>query len=158
HALETAAGYNGTLLHGEGVSIGIVLAAELSAAMGLCSQDDVRRIEDHFSSVGLPTRVADIPHFSTTIDELIATMRKDKKVVSGTLTFILMNEIGDAFVSRDVPESTVRAVLKQALGGDRIDTPGVTAASSAVSFTTSALQGFRQGMKERWKSAFSSQS
>ena len=140
HALETAAGYNGTLLHGEGVSIGIIMALELSAMLNYCTQDDVRRVENHFTSVGLPTRVAMIDNFKTTIDDLMATMRKDKKVTSGKMVFILANEIGDAFVARDVPEDVVRDVLRNALGGESIDTSGTNTG----------------GMKERWKSAFSS--
>lgn len=138
HALETAAHYDGTLLHGEGVSIGIVLAYELSAAMSLCSQDDIARVENHFISVGLPTRISDIPNFKTNIDALIETMKHDKKVTSGQMVFILANTIGDTFVSNDVSEDMVRDILNNALGGDAIDT------------TT------KEGMKERWKSAFSS--
>ncbi len=143
HALETAAGYNGTLLHGEGVSIGTILAYELSALMGLCSQDDVERVENHFLSVGLPTRVSSIENFKTSVDALLETMRRDKKVsADGTMVFILANAIGEAFVSRNVKEDHVREVLKNALGGDTINTAGSNMG----------------GMKERWKSAFSSRS
>lgn len=144
HALETAAGYNGSLLHGEAVSIGIILAMELSAAMNLCSQDDIRRVEDHFLNIGLPTRVSAIENFKTDIDALMEIMRRDKKVTSGTMVFILMNAIGEAFVSRNVDESVVREVLKNALGGDKINTGGSGANTG--------------GIKERWKSTFSSRS
>jgi len=139
HALEAAAGYNGTLLHGEGVSIGIILAYELSCAMDLCTQEDIERVETHFLNVGLPTRVDQIPNFKTDIESLMTTMRRDKKARSGKMVFILSNGIGDTFVSNDVNEDTVREVLRHALDGDSIN-------------TTTA-----KGMKERWKSAFSSQ-
>ena len=141
HALETAAGYNGTLLHGEGVSIGIVLAYELSAAMGLCTQDDIERVERHFQSVGLPTRITQIDNFKTDIESLMTTMRRDKKARSGKMVFILTNGIGDTFVSKDVEENIVREVLRHDLGGDAIDTSTMD----------------REAMKARWKSAFSSQ-
>ena len=140
HALETAAGYDGTLLHGEGVSIGIVMAYELSAMMGLCTQDDVSRVEEHFINIGLPTRVPDIQNFSATVDGLIEIMRRDKKVTSGNMVFILANGIGEAFVGNDVTEEKLRETLKNALGGDSIKTSS----------------GNLGGMKERWKSAFSS--
>jgi len=139
HALETAAKYNGTLLHGEGVSIGIILAYELSCAMGLCTQEDIERVESHFLSVGLPTRVDQIENFKTDIESLITTMRRDKKARSNKMVFILSNGIGDTFVSEDVKEETVREILKHALGGDNIDTTNM------------------EGMKARWKSEFSSQ-
>lgn len=149
HALETAAGYDGTLLHGEAVAIGIVLAYELSASMGLCNQDDVTRVEDHFLAVGLPTRVASIPNFKTSIEDLIATMRKDKKVTSGNMVFILANAVGDAFISKDVEESVLREILKQALGGDEINTKNKGALAQIMK---------TEDMKQRWKSAFSSRS
>ncbi|NCT40681.1 MAG: 3-dehydroquinate synthase [Alphaproteobacteria bacterium] len=141
HALETAAKYNGTLLHGEGVSIGIILAYELSAAMGLFPQEHIERVENHFMNMGLPTRVDQIPNFKTDIESLMTTMRRDKKARSGKMVFILANAIGDTFVSKDVEENAVRDVLKKALGGQSIDTSKLN----------------KEGMKERWKSAFSSQ-
>lgn len=141
HALETAAGYDGTLLHGEGVAIGIILAYELSAAMGLISQDDIERVEQHFQSIGLPTRITQIDNFKTDIESLMTTMRRDKKVRSGKMVFILSNAIGDTFVSNDVDENIVREVLRHDLGGDSIDTSTMD----------------REAMKARWKSAFSSQ-
>ncbi|MGH1399055.1 MAG: 3-dehydroquinate synthase [Alphaproteobacteria bacterium] len=149
HALETSAGYNGTLLHGEGVAIGIVLAYELSAMMGLCSQDDIARVENHFQSVGLPTRVPSIPNFNASIDGLMNIMRKDKKVTSGKMVFILANAIGDTFVSRDVEEENVREVLRQALGGEKINTAGKGGLAQIMK---------TQDMKQRWKSAFSQRS
>ena len=148
HALETAAGYNGTLLHGEAVSIGIVLAYELSAALGYCSQEDVLRIEEHFLFAGLPTRIDQIPHFKTDIEALMQTMRRDKKARSGKMVFILANGIGDTFVSNDVDEDVVREVLRHALDGDAIDT-------NAIDKKRGTLK--KEVMKERWKSEFSSQ-
>ncbi|HEY8191710.1 MAG TPA: 3-dehydroquinate synthase, partial [Alphaproteobacteria bacterium] len=54
HALEAAAGYDGRFLHGEAVSIGMVMALELSRLMKLCSDDDVRRGVVVLSAAGLP--------------------------------------------------------------------------------------------------------
>ena len=141
HALETAAGYDGTLLHGEGVSIGIILAYELSAAMGLFPQEHIERVERHFLEVGLPTRVDQIPNFKTDIESLMTTMRRDKKARSGKMVFILANSIGDTFVSNEVREDVVRDVLRNALGGESINT---------------GTQN-KESMKERWKTEFSSQ-
>lgn len=61
HALESATAYDSSrLVHGEGVSIGMVLAHEFSARMNLASPDDARRVERHLKEVGLPTRMSDI--------------------------------------------------------------------------------------------------
>ncbi|MCB9976714.1 MAG: 3-dehydroquinate synthase [Rhodospirillales bacterium] len=116
HALETAAGYDGRLLHGEGVSIGMVMAFELSENLGLCSRDDMIRVEDHLGAVGLMTSPMDIsPALETSVDELITIMRRDKKAQDGQMTFILAETIGRAVIKKDVPEDLVRAVLTKFL-------------------------------------------
>lgn len=117
HALETAAGYDGRLLHGEAVSIGMVMAYELSENMGLCSRDDVSRVEAHLGSLGLMTSPSAImPALSTSVDELIAIMQRDKKAKDGKMTFILAEAIGRAAVRSDVPDELVRAVLAKFVG------------------------------------------
>lgn len=102
HVLETATKYDGRILHGEGVAIGLVLAAKLSVDLGLCPADDVKRIEAHLKSCGLPTRIADIAGDIPGAESLIDLMAQDKKVHNGQLTFILMKGIGGAFSTQDV--------------------------------------------------------
>ncbi len=114
HALEAAAGYDGSLLHGEGVSIGTVMAFDLSAMMGLCSKEDAVRVRKHFALVGLPVDAANI---NASIDDLIATMRRDKKAMDHKMTFILTRGIGQAFVTQEVDEGHVRYILKDSLEG-----------------------------------------
>lgn len=115
HALEAAAGYDGTLLHGEGVSIGTVMAYRLSERMGFCTADDVSRVIRHFESVGLPVHAQSI---DGDIQDFLATMRRDKKALDDTMVFIVPRGIGDAFVSKDVFEKDVIAVLEQSLSGE----------------------------------------
>lgn len=132
HALEAAAKYDGRLLHGEAVAIGIVMAFDLSCRMGLCSREDFERVEQHFLEIGLPTRASSIdPALGAGVDTLLDIMGHDKKAEGGKLKFILVRGIGDAFVTGDVPEDIVREVLKDSLGHDSAGTKG------------------------RWKSAFS---
>src|SRR5271154_469131 len=56
HALEAATGFSDRLFHGEGVSVGMVLAAEFSAQLGMISEADAARVKHHLAAVGLPTR------------------------------------------------------------------------------------------------------
>ena len=116
HAFETEFGYGDTLLHGEAVAIGLVLAFELSARLGHCPARDVATLKAHFDRVGLswraPTRG---PKGSLTPDRLIAHMAGDKKVKDGLPTFVLTRGIGQAFLSRDVPRPILEGVLVQAL-------------------------------------------
>src|ERR1700710_1179521 len=57
HALEAATGFSDRLFHGEGVSIGMVLAAEFSARRGLIAKDEADRVIAHLAATGLPTHV-----------------------------------------------------------------------------------------------------
>ncbi len=117
HALETAAKYDGRLLHGEAVAIGMIMAFDLSVRMGLCPADHLERVAAHFESVGLPTRASFIdPALNTGIDGLMDIMGRDKKATDKGMRFILVRGIGEAFVSTDVPPDLVRAVLKDSLG------------------------------------------
>lgn len=113
HVLESATGYSSRLLHGEGVAIGCALAFDLSARMGLCSQETPSRVAVHLKEVGLPTRIADIPGDLPDNDALIALMAQDKKVQDGKLRFILARGIGDAFVTDEVSRDALDAVLAQ---------------------------------------------
>lgn len=115
HALEKATGYSDRLLHGEGVAIGCGLAFELSARLGLCSQEEPSRIRAHLAAMGMKVDLRDIPGDLPGTEALIALMGQDKKVQDGRLRFILARGIGRAFVAEDVPGDAVRAVLDEAL-------------------------------------------
>jgi 3-dehydroquinate synthase len=119
HALEAATGFSDRLFHGEGVSVGMVLAAQLSAQLGMIAQDDATRIQHHLIDVGLPTRLQDIAGFAqeglADADALMALMAQDKKVKRGRLTFILLRAIGQAVISNDVEPALVRDFLAQKL-------------------------------------------
>src|SRR5262249_30638797 len=64
HALEAATGFSDRLFHGEGVAIGMVLAAEFSAALGMIGGSDAARVKRHLADVGLPTHLQDIAGFA----------------------------------------------------------------------------------------------
>jgi 3-dehydroquinate synthase len=121
HALEAATGFSDRLFHGEGVSVGMVLAAEFSAQLGMISAADAARVERHLASVGLPTHLQDIAGFAqeglADADALMTLMAQDKKVKRGRLTFILLQAIGRAVVANDVEPARVRDFLQQKLSG-----------------------------------------
>ncbi|MEM7525458.1 MAG: 3-dehydroquinate synthase [Pseudomonadota bacterium] len=114
HALEAATGYSQRLLHGEGVSVGMGLAFELSQRLGLCSQETPSRVRAHLKAMGMKTDFGDIEGDLPDADGLVALMGQDKKVKDGKLVFILAHGIGEAFIARDVPMEAVRAVLTDA--------------------------------------------
>ena len=115
HALEAATGFSQTLLHGEGVSIGMVLAFDLSVRLGLCPAADAARARAHLKAVGLPVSPTDIVGVDWNVDDLLASMAKDKKVKDGRITFVLARSLGDAFTMRDVDQAIVRDLLTDAV-------------------------------------------
>jgi 3-dehydroquinate synthase len=119
HALEAATGFSDQLFHGEGVAIGMVLAAELSAELGMISGQDAARVQRHLADAGLPTHLQDIAGFAqeglADADALMTLMAQDKKVKRGKLTFILLEALGRAVIVPDVEPALVRDFLKEKL-------------------------------------------
>lgn len=116
HALESATQYDGVrLLHGEGVAIGCALAFDLSARLGLCSQEEPSRVRAYLRDMKMKVDLSDIAGELPDAEGLVALMAQDKKVVDGTLRFVLARGIGAAFITSDVPPEAVRAVVDDAL-------------------------------------------
>ena len=115
HALERVTGYSDRLLHGEGVAVGCALAFELSARLGLCSQESPSRVRAHLKAMGMKTDLADIAGELPSADVLVDVMGQDKKVMDGKLHFILARRIGEAFVTSQVEREAVLSLLKDAL-------------------------------------------
>ncbi len=119
HALEAEAGYDGNLLHGEAVSIGMVMAIELSKNLGHLSGQDAGRAVDYIRSIGLPTNINSIEGSNSWHpDGLIKHMQHDKKVSNGQLRFVLIKDIGEAYLTADVERKQVFGVLEKSLSGD----------------------------------------
>lgn len=109
HALETAGKYQ-VLLHGEGVAVGMLLAAQLSERLGMSAAADTQRLRRLLDAVGLPTSIP----AGMDPEQLLALMRLDKKNLAGTLRLILWQGIGRAEIVSGVNEADVIAVLKVA--------------------------------------------
>lgn len=110
HALEAQTGYGDRLLHGEGVALGMVLAARYSARMGHIAGDAAARVTAAIAASGLPV---DISTLGLNCDgaTLVDHMRHDKKMDAGTLPFILLRSIGAAYLDREVQLDDVARFL-----------------------------------------------
>lgn len=106
HAIETGVGY-GKWLHGEAVAVGMVVAADVSRRLGWLSRADYDRIETIIAAAGLPVRIP------AALDEtrLRELMSVDKKVDAGRLRFVLLEGIGRATVTADVPAALLDAAV-----------------------------------------------
>ena len=107
HAIEAAGGFR-DLLHGETVAIGMVLAARLSARLGLATFEDAGRIERALTALGLPTAVP----ASMDPQDLLARMRLDKKALGGRMRLVLWRGIGRAEVVDGVLEDDILDALQ----------------------------------------------
>jgi 3-dehydroquinate synthase len=117
HALEAWAGYSAKLLHGEAVSIGMALAFQMSEEMGLCPEGRSERVIAHLRAAGLPVRITDLAERTggslPDAGQLMDLMTQDKKAKGGKVPFILVREIGDAFVTNAVEPDQLRRFLDE---------------------------------------------
>jgi shikimate kinase/3-dehydroquinate synthase len=104
HALELLSSY--TLRHGDAVALGMIAAAEMSAALGHCDAALPPRITAAIERLGLPTRHAFDPAAA------LAAMGTDKKRRGRSLRFVLIRRIGEVFVAENVPEAEIRLALR----------------------------------------------
>lgn len=107
HAFEAEAGYDGRLLHGEAVAVGLGLAFEFSAYLGKGNSQDSGRVKAHLAKMGLPQSLDDLPAGKADAAILAGHMMKDKKTQNGVLTFILVNQIGDAEITSHIAVNDV---------------------------------------------------
>jgi 3-dehydroquinate synthase len=116
HALEAQTGFSDRLLHGEGVALGMVLAARYSARRGLMSAAEATRVAAHIAATGLPAKLSGLG-LNCNGQTLTGHMLHDKKMDAGTLPFVLMRGIGDAFLAKDVALDDVAEFLDGELTG-----------------------------------------
>ncbi|TCB75105.1 3-dehydroquinate synthase [Acinetobacter sp. ANC 3781] len=95
HAIESYLGY-GIWLHGEAVATGMVMAADLSQRLGWISVKDLERTKKIIQRAHLPVKCPAIP-----LDEFLAYMAHDKKVLNGQLRLVLMKSLGQAVITKE---------------------------------------------------------
>jgi 3-dehydroquinate synthase len=105
HAIEAGLGY-GEWLHGEAVGCGMVMAATLSARLGLVNEAFVTRLKNLVTAAGLPTTA---PRLG--VQNYLEHMRLDKKSLGGEIKFVLIESPGKA-VLKSAPDELVAQVIE----------------------------------------------
>ncbi|MBK9443546.1 MAG: 3-dehydroquinate synthase [Comamonadaceae bacterium] len=108
HAIEAGLGF-GVWLHGEAVGCGMVMAAQLSARLGLIDAFFVNRLTQLIAKAGLPIKAPVLPG-PNNAERYLALMRVDKKSEAGDIKFVLIDKPGNALV-RGAPDVVVRQVI-----------------------------------------------
>lgn len=104
HAIESASDFK--MSHGQAVAIGMVAAARVSNRTGILSYNEVARLRSLIEKAGLSTQMPELKP-----SEIIQNMRHDKKVAQERIKFVLLNSIGNAFVTDEVTLDMVEKVL-----------------------------------------------
>jgi len=113
HAIETGIGY-GEWLHGEAVSVGMVMAADMSERLGWTDRSIYDRTLALLKKFNCPV---DVPE-EMTLDTFESLMAIDKKAANGKLRLILLKgELGKCVFTADfdkqVLQETIKAYVKK---------------------------------------------
>ncbi len=106
HALESVSGY-ATLLHGEAISIGMHLAAQMAQARGMVDAEFVLRQKRLLERFGLPTTVPKV-----SVDSIWQAITRDKKATGDQIRFLLPNQLGRVEFVNSVQQAEVVGLLQ----------------------------------------------
>jgi len=101
HALEALGGYK-KLSHGEAVGLGMLAAAKIAK-----KKEITNRLQSILTRLKLPTRV------NLSANQIIKSLKLDKKVRGGKVRFVLPVKLGRVTIKDNVPESRVISVLRE---------------------------------------------
>jgi len=105
HALETHFGFD-TLRHGEAIAYGMLAAGNLSIENSGLKSDDFDYLKNTIQRLPLPV----LPDFNP--QEILAIMQSDKKVQSGSLHFVLLEDLGSAVVQNNIGDQSIMNILE----------------------------------------------
>jgi 3-dehydroquinate synthase len=111
HAIEKASDYR--VRHGEAVALGMVYVAELARLAGHLDEETAARHAAVLAAVGLPTHWAGAP-----FEDLLATMRVDKKARGARLRFVVLDGPARPAILADPSEDLLRAAYDHLAGAD----------------------------------------
>ena len=107
HGIENTLGY-GAFLHGEAVSVGMLMAAKLSELEGDLTAACVERVVQLLSQANLPCEI----NKEITEAQLFAAMSVDKKAIDGNIRLVLLRRLGDAYLSQDYSGDNLNQVVR----------------------------------------------
>jgi 3-dehydroquinate synthase len=112
HALEAVTGYK-YFLHGEAVAWGMIAAADIAGAAGVCQPEVAGQIQAAVLAYG------PLPKVNCATDAVLGLLAADKKTVAGAVHFVLPLKIGKVKIASDIPAEIVRDAVDH-LRNDRI--------------------------------------
>jgi 3-dehydroquinate synthase len=105
HAIEAVTAFR-RFRHGEAIAWGMLVASQVAVGRGLLADDDDQALRTLIMTLGPLPHIADLP-----AAQMIDAVRRDKKVVNGTLHFVLPTGVGTTSIVDDVSERELGAAL-----------------------------------------------
>lgn len=105
HAIEKLMDFR--LAHGACVNLGIIAASYISWKRGNIPEEIFYEIRDMSVAFGLP-----ISYDSLRVDEILETMKKDKKRIGETTRMILLKRLGSSYIDETVTDDEIRSALQ----------------------------------------------
>ena len=105
HAIEKQMNFE--LYHGECVVLGMIAALNICVERGTITKEEYDDIYNTFKAYNFPMTVD-----KTTIDDVIAASKNDKKMDGNKVKFILLKKVGEAYIDMTVDDNTMRRSLK----------------------------------------------
>lgn len=112
HAIEKLMDFQ--MLHGHCVALGSLGAAYLSARRGMISMEEVEKLSEMMGALELPVTIDGL---GLDLARVVETTKSDKKMDSGTIRFVLLRSVGEAYVDRTVTDEEMLATLRWLAGG-----------------------------------------
>ncbi len=107
HALEKYYNYKNKLTHGEAISIGMMIAATISYNLKYLSLHELKKIKKHFQLNNLP--ISDKKMYNS---KIISIIKKDKKNIDNKINFVLIKNIGNAFLYNKINSGNIIKLIK----------------------------------------------
>ncbi|ABL02117.1 3-dehydroquinate synthase [Candidatus Ruthia magnifica str. Cm (Calyptogena magnifica)] len=108
HVIENILGY-GIFLHGEAISVGMLMAVKLSHLEGYLSINQVAQVQDLLEKANLPIFIIG----KISASDFMKVMLVDKKVINGNIRLILLKELGHAFVCNHYKDQLLNQVINE---------------------------------------------
>ncbi|MBT5784318.1 MAG: 3-dehydroquinate synthase, partial [Candidatus Thioglobus sp.] len=97
----------GVYLHGEAISVGMLMAAKLSQLEGYLTNENVDQVKHLLENSNLPISI----NGKISTSNFMKSMAVDKKVIDGNIRLILLKKLGDAFICDDYQEELLGKVV-----------------------------------------------